>query len=70
MVAEHGGLGAARLLLHASSVSDGFTTLWEHHRLDLGVEAHVARKEFTSLFTDEERRIATRRLTQYGYTTE
>jgi hypothetical protein len=36
---DWGGLTAARQLLHAPGVSDGFTTLWEHHRLDLTVEA-------------------------------
>lgn len=50
MISDHGGLGAARQLLHAPAVSDGFTTLWEHHRLELSVEAHVLRDEFRSLF--------------------
>lgn len=67
MVGELGGLEAARRLLHASGVSDGFTTLWENNRLDLSVEHHVLEPRFRPLFTDEERRIARDRLTQYGY---
>ena len=67
MVAEQGGVGAARQLLHASSVSDGFTTLWLAKRLDLSVEAHVVRPEHAELFTAEERSIAQRRLDEYGY---
>lgn len=67
MVTDEGGLGAARRLLHASSVSDGFTTLWEHARLDLSVEAHVLRPEFAGLFTNRERQIARRRLKDYGF---
>jgi hypothetical protein len=50
-----GGLAAARQLLHAPTVSDGFTTLWERHRLDLTVEAHVLKPEFQHLFTEDER---------------
>ena len=46
MITDHGGVAAARQLLHAPAVSDGFTTLWEHHRLDLSVEAHVLQDEF------------------------
>ena len=32
-----------------------FTTLWEHRRLDLTVEAHVLREEFELLFSDADR---------------
>lgn len=67
MITDHGGLAAARKLLHASAVSEGFTTLWERRRLDLSVEAHVLRPEYESLFTDSERRIAERRLKDYGF---
>lgn len=56
MITEHGGLGAARLLLGSEAVSEGFTKLWEHRRLDLTVEAHVLRQEFAELFTPSERR--------------
>lgn len=67
MVSELGGVEAARHLLRAPSVSDGFTTLWEGGRLDLSVEAHVLRPEFEALFDDAERRTARRRLSDYGY---
>ncbi|MFD6666991.1 caspase domain-containing protein [Micromonospora chalcea] len=67
MISTHGGLGAARQLLHASSVSSGFTTLWEKGRLDLTVEAFVLRKPWSTLFTDEELKIARDRLAEYGY---
>jgi hypothetical protein len=68
MVSEVGGIQAARQLLAAPAVSDGFTTLWERHRLDLSVEAHVLRKEFQPLFTAQERSVARQRLRDYGYT--
>jgi hypothetical protein len=34
MISEQGGLATARQLLWSDTPSDGFTTLWEHHRLD------------------------------------
>ncbi len=68
MVLERGGLPTARYLLHASGLSDGFTALWECGRLDLTVEAYVLKPEWRELFTEEERKIATKRLTDLGYT--
>ena len=42
MVSEHGGLKAAKRLINSSTVSDGYTALWEKRRLDLTVEALVS----------------------------
>ena len=41
MISEQGGLATARQLLWSDQPSDGFTTLWSHHRLDLTVESHI-----------------------------
>jgi hypothetical protein len=67
MVSDRGGVAAARQLLHSSTVSDGFVTLWEARRLDLSVEAHVLMERYATLFTEDERRIAAARLAEYGY---
>lgn len=67
MVTDQGGYEAARTLLHASSVSEGYTALWERNRLDLTVEAVILKPEWIDLFSPEERNIARERLTQYGY---
>jgi hypothetical protein len=67
MVSEHGGLVTARQLLWSDAPSDGFTTLWEHHRLDLTVEDHILRTEFASLFSDADREQALTRLKEYGW---
>jgi hypothetical protein len=67
MLNEHRGLETARILLHASSVSEGYVALWERKRLDLTVEAVILAPEWRSLFSDEERDIARRRLAEYGY---
>lgn len=67
MITEQGGYEAARTLLHAQSVSEGYTALWERNRLDLTIEAVILKSEWLDLFSQEERNIARDRLTQYGY---
>lgn len=67
MVAEQGGYEAARTLLHASNVSDGYTALWQRKRLDLTVEAVILKHEWRDLFSEFERDIARQRLAEYGY---
>ncbi len=67
MVSEQGGLATARQLLWSDTPSDGFTSLWEHHRLDLTAEDHVLRAEFASLFSDDDREQALTRLKEYSW---
>ena len=67
MVTEQGGYDAAWTLIHASTVSDGYTALWDRGRLDLTVEAVILQPEWRDLFSDHEREIARRRLEGYGY---
>jgi hypothetical protein len=67
MIAQHGAVGAARRLLGAPTVSDGFVLLWERQRLDLTVEALVLDPMFDDLFTAEERATANARLEEFGY---
>jgi hypothetical protein len=67
MLAEHGAVGAARRLLAAPQVSDGFRYLWEHRMLQHSVENAVLAPQFTELFTDRERQIARERLLQAGF---
>ena len=62
-----GGLAAAKQLINKPGGTDGFTTLWEHHRLDLSVEAHVLKSEYAELFTEEEKNICRTRLKEFGY---
>ena len=70
LVGEKGGLAAAKQLIAKPGGTDGFTTLWEHGRLDLSVEAHVLKPEFAPLFSDEERRLCRARLEEFGFTPE
>ena len=58
----HGGVAAAKRLLETKGLSKGLLTLREKDRLDLAMETLVLNPEYSGLFTDEERRIAARRL--------
>lgn len=59
---------AARRCLSGHRESDGFYQLADLGRLDLSLEALAVKKQFTSLFTDEEANTALERLLSAGYT--
>ena len=67
MLTEHRGVATAKLLLHSTTVSDGYTALWERSRLDLTVEALVLNPKWRELFNEVEIKIAEKRLKEYGY---
>ena len=71
MLNELGGLETARILINSSTVSEGYTALWERGRLDLTVEALIHdNSEWQPLFTEEELKIIRRRLADYHYKPE
>lgn len=70
LLGAKGGLAAAKQLITKPGGTDGFTTLWEHGRLDLSVEAHVLKLEYIDLFTEDERKLCRDRLLQFGYKIE
>jgi hypothetical protein len=67
LVSEEGGVLAAKRLISKDGGTDGFTVLWENHRLDLSVEALVLKPEYSDLFTDQEKEICRKRLSDAGY---
>ncbi len=67
MVGASGGAEAARHLLTGRDASDGFTTLWEHGRLEMSVEAHVLLPWYRELFTETQVETAERRLREYRF---
>jgi len=67
MVNERGGLEAAKTLIRAKDVSEGFKRLWECERLDLTVEAKILEPEWHPLFSDDDREVARKRLRDLGY---
>lgn len=67
MLAERSAMGAARQLLAAPTMSDGFRYLWEHGMLRHSVESAVLEDAFAHLFTEEERDGARQRLRDAGY---
>jgi hypothetical protein len=61
-------LETARILLHSTNVSEGYTALWERGRLDLTVEAVIHdNPKWHTLFTAEELAICSKRLKEYRY---
>lgn len=67
MVAEMGGVLAAKKLLDSPDISHGLIALWNCGRLELSMEALVLQPEWQPLFTAEELAVAKKRLTDLGY---
>ncbi|KNZ41856.1 hypothetical protein [Acetobacterium bakii] len=67
LVAQKGGVKAAKQLISTDRATDGFWVLCEHKRLDLSVEVHVLKPEYAELFTESEKEICRNRLRQFGY---
>lgn len=67
LFSEKGGVQAAKILISKEGGTYGFEVLWEHKRLDLSIEAHVLKSEYSTLFTDEERTMCKDRLQSFGY---
>ncbi|MBI4191528.1 MAG: hypothetical protein HY525_13445 [Betaproteobacteria bacterium] len=67
MVTDHGGLAAAKLLLASKHHPEGLTRLWEEGRLDISMEALLLKEPWCSLFSEEELRVARKRLDDLGY---
>jgi len=67
MISDIGGYQTAKYLIHTDRPSDGYVALYDRQRLDLTVEAVVLLPEWVDLFTDDERAIARRRLTDYRF---
>ena len=65
---NRGGLGTAKYLINAATVSEGYTALWQLGRLDLTVEAMIIdNPQWHSLFMPEELERARQRLVAYRY---
>jgi 3-hydroxyacyl-CoA dehydrogenase len=68
MLSEKRGLATAKQLINDSTVSQGYTALWERGRLDLTVEAVVIdNQKWHFLFDEVELQRAKKRLEEYGY---
>ena len=67
MVTEDGGLAAAKKLVRAPHLSDGFEALYLRGRLDLTIEAVILQEKWRELFSEEELSIARKRLEDLHY---
>lgn len=68
--APGGGPEMAHRLLRGGDTSEGFELLWKAGRLELSLEALVLLPWYSSLFTNEERDVAQRRLIAHGFDVE
>ncbi|MDR1786873.1 MAG: hypothetical protein LBR16_00255 [Treponema sp.] len=67
MIADTNAVTAIKTLLHKLQLPAGFTTLWEMKRLDLAMENIILEDAWKDLFTEQERQIARKRLSDYGF---
>lgn len=67
LISQKGGLQGAKQLIAKDGGTYGFEILWRHNRLDLSVEAHVLKPEYSELFTEDEKEICRNRLREFGY---
>lgn len=67
LISKKGGLNAAKQLISKEGGTYGFEVLWEKNRLDLSVEAHVLKPQYSQLFTEDERAICINRLKKFGF---
>lgn len=70
MLHEFRCLETAKKLIHATTVSEGYTALWERGRLDLTADAVIHdNPRWHPLFSAEELKICNDRLKDYEYKT-
>lgn len=67
MIADIGGVKAAKKLIAKDGGTEGFEILWEYKRLDLSVEALVLKMKYCSLFSEDELELCENRLADFGY---
>ena len=67
LMASHGPLRAAKMLINMDEPSDGFTELWLLKRLDISVEARALKPDFRDLFSNSELKICRQRLADYAW---
>lgn len=67
MLAEYGGVGAAKRLLAKLEPQEGLFELWRLELLHESMEAVVVQEKYQNLFTKEEVAEAHHRLEELGY---
>jgi hypothetical protein len=68
LMASHGPITAAKILINMNGGSDGYAELWKLGRLDLSVEARALKPDFRALFSDAELARCRRRLLESQWT--
>ena len=65
-----GAIVAAKEVINATELTESFTKLMECNRLDLSLEALIAKDKYKELFTAQERKLCLKRLKEHGYTSK
>lgn len=66
-VKRSGGIASAKYWLLKPGVSEGFKRLAKEKKLELAMENLILRPEYKELFSEDDRAVARRRLTEYGF---
>jgi hypothetical protein len=69
MINDHGAVEAVKRLINNLKPSSGYTKLWELKALNLSMEAIILEEEWKAIFSEDERKKAKKRLSEYGYKT-
>jgi hypothetical protein len=67
MINTSNAVDAVKQLVNSVNPPKGYTHLWELHALHLSMEAIIQEDDWKGLFTEEERKKARKRLSDYGY---
>ena len=67
VISEYGIVDTAKRLIHSNKPSEGYEKLWELKALKYSVENQIQDERWYSLFTDEDRSKAKKRLADYGF---
>jgi hypothetical protein len=67
MIIDEDEIKAVKLLINNPKPSYGFTRLYELKALNLSMEAIILEEEWHTLFSEEERIKARKKLNDYGY---
>lgn len=67
MISNYGAIESAKKLINSQKPSEGYTKLWRIGELQHSVENRIQDKKWESLFSDEDRKKARKRLQEYGF---
>lgn len=67
MISQKGAIETAKQLVNSKEPSPGYTKLWEMGCLQYSIENQIQDERWKTVFSDEERAKAKKRLADYGF---